>query len=282
MSARRLLAAVVCALATACQPSEPLVAPDVVARLGERELRYAAFESYLERNLGEPGGALASAALSRLFDQYLTEELLADLARERGLVGSAAPVGEAVEALLATGPDREPRRDEIESYFAAHRDEFERPARVHLRQILVDERLTAERARRELAAGAPFAQVLTRLTPPGGSPPGGDQGVLARDELPPTFADLVFRLEAGQVSEVVAADYGFHVFQVVETFPAESLPLAEAEPEIRGRLRQAAADRALSRLVAEARSRYTVLVYERNLPFNYRGAHPVARAHEDR
>ena len=148
---------------------------------------------------------------------------------------------------------------------------------MHLRQILVEDRLAAERARRELAAGAAFSQVVARLTPPGGAPAGADQGELARDELPPAFADLVFGLPEGGVSEVVPAEYGFHVFQVVTHRPATVPELAEARPEIEGRLRREAADAALARLSAEARSRYTVEVYERNLPFTYRGSFPVSR-----
>ena len=52
---------------------------------------------------------------------------------------------------------------QIAAYFAAHAAEFARPARVHLRQILVDDRLVAERARRELVAGLP----LRRRAPEG-------------------------------------------------------------------------------------------------------------------
>ncbi len=281
MSARWLLCAGALALA-ACRGGEPLVPPDVAARLGDREIRYAAFEAYLERNLGERGGALASATLSRLFDQFLTEELLAEMARERGLAARETPVAEAVEALLAGRGELEPKAEEVAAYFAAHRADFELPARVELRQILVEDRSVAERARRELAAGASFEDVMRRVTPAGGPAPGGEQGLLAKDELPPSFADLIFRLREGEVSEVVSAEYGFHVFQVVRKLPAKSLGLAEATAAIRSKLRQAAADRALAGLVEEARTRYTVAVQERNLPFNYRGTFPLARTHEDR
>ena len=153
---------------------------------------------------------------------------------------------------------------------------------LHLRQILVDDRLVAERARRELAAGLPFDAVLRKVSVPDAAPAGGDQGILARDELPPAFAELIFRLEVGKVSDVVAADYGFHLFQVVERWPAETPELAQVEPEIRQRLRQESADARLEALFADAQSRYTVVVYDRNLPFNYRGSFPISRPHEER
>ncbi len=267
--------------ASACRQEVPLPSPDLVARVGDRELKAAAFDAYLERNLGESGGGLASEVLSRLFDQFVREELLAMLARERRLIDEAVPASEAVERLLAVNPLPEPTSAEMAAYFAAHAAEFARPERVHLRQILVDDRLVAERARRELSAGLPFEAVLAKVTVPGSAPVGGDQGILARDELPPAFADLIFRLEVGKVSDVVAADYGFHLFQVVERWPAESPPAAEVAPEIRLRLREAAADARLQALFADAQSRYTVAVYDRNLPFNYRGSFPISRPHEE-
>ena len=274
--------ALVCLPAGGCRREIPLPGPDVVAKVGEQELRAAAFDAYLERNLGEPGGGLASEVLSRLFDQFVREEMLAMLARERGLMDRSMPAAEALEPLLAANPEPEPSAAEVGTYFAAHAAEFARPARVRLRQILVDDRLVAERARRELVAGLPFEAVLAKVTPPGSSPAGGDQGILARDELPPAFAELIFSLEVGKVSDVLTADYGFHLFQVVERWPAESPALAQVEPEIRKLLREASADARLQALFADAQSRYTVSVYDRNLPFNYRGSFPISRPHEER
>jgi hypothetical protein len=72
------------------------------------------------------------------------------------------------------------------------------------------------------------------------------------------------------------ADYGFHVFQVLARLPPQVVPLDEAAGEIRATLERRAADARLGALVEEARSRYNVEVYARNLPFNYQGAFPVA------
>lgn len=284
MSRRRAgVGAAIASLALAaagCRQEAALPSPDLVAKIGDRALRSAAFEAYLERNLGESGGGLASEVLSRLFDQFVREEMLAMLAREKGLIDETAPAADAVEPLLAANPVPEPTSSEIAAYFAAHAAELARPARVHLRQILVDDRLVAERARRELIGGLAFDAVLAKVSVPGSPPAGGDQGILARDELPPAFADLIFRLEVGKVSEVVAADYGFHLFEVVERWPAESPAAEEVAPEIRRRLRESAADARLKALFADAQSRYTVTVYDRNLPFNYRGSFPISRPHE--
>ena len=66
---------------------------------------------------------------------------------------------------------------------------------------------------------------------------GGVQGELARSDLPPSYADLIFALKPGEVSPVVPAEYGFHLFQVIEREPAEVVPLAAARGEILAKLR---------------------------------------------
>lgn len=266
-------------LAAACQRAVP-PPPDAVARIGDAEMRYAEFERYVAQNVGEAGGVLGSDVLSELFDQFLDERLLERLAADRGLVRASATSGQgrqAIDALLAKDLRQEPGDAEIARYYQEHRQDFARPERVRLRQILTADRKAAEEARRQIAAGTPFEEVARRLSRGPRADGGGVQGELARSDLPPSFADLIFALKPGEVSPVVPADYGFHLFQVTEREPAEVVPLAAARGEILGKLRQQRADQLLRALVQEARSHYNVKVYERNLPFAYQGSYSHAQ-----
>lgn len=269
-------------LAAACQRSAP-APPDVVARIEGEEIRYAQVRRYVERTAGDGESVLVSDVLSQLFDQYMDEELLLRLAADRGLIQrgpgtTAAARRRAIDALLADQasddePDDEPDEREVAAYYEAHRAEFTRPERVRVRQILTEDRATAERALRELAGGADFAGLARSLSSGPGAASGGYQGELSRADLPPAFADVIFSLRPGEVSRLIPADYGFHIFQVVARSPAGVIPLAEARPEIEERLRQERADRHLAELVEEARRRYNVEVHARNLPFEYRGSY---------
>jgi hypothetical protein len=276
------LAPAILLLLTACQRSAPPPAPDVVARIGETEVRYSQFESYLAKTVGDTGGVLGSDVLSELFDQFLDEKLLARLAVDRRLVaGGAAGSRRAIDALLEDGLRREPgpgEAAEVAGYYRAHQAEFARPERVRVRQILTEDRATAEKALKEIAAGAPFEEVARRLSRDPSAGSGGYQGELARADLPLAFAEVIFSLRPGEVSRLVPADYGFHIFQVAGREPAQVVPLEEARSEILGRLRQARADRLLRSLVEEARGRYNVAVYERNLPFGYEGSYKESHA----
>lgn len=264
----------VLAMATLLACNEPLAttAPDSVARFAGREVAYDRFEEYLEQNLGGVDSALPSEVLSQLLDQFLDELLLAQLATERGLATPETPSRRAVMALLSAENARvEPGPESISTYYREHQGDFSRPERVRLAQILVEDRATAEEVLEALASGEDFAAVAERLSQAPGVESGGDQGELARGDLPPAFVEPIFSLSPGQTTPIVEADYGFHIFRVLEKRPAEELPLAAVEEEIREILRRQAADQRLSQLTREARNRYTPKVYERNVPFNYLG-----------
>ena len=269
---RRCLVALPMLLALAgagCGGEEPAV-PDLAARIDDRALGYEEFETYLSENSVDPDFGWGSDVLSALFDQFLDEELLRQLAIDRGAASPESGRRRAVERLLEEAGDGIGEM-EIAAYYRRNRSLFERPERARVRQILLPDRAAVERARAELEAGTAFPELAERLSQvPLGAVGDGDSGV-ARDDLPPAFAEAIFALEPGEISQPVATDYGFHLFQVVERLPAGTVPLDSVAAEIRETLRRERAEGRLAELVGEARGRYNVRVFGRNLPFNYQG-----------
>lgn len=258
------------ALAAGCSPQGP-PPPDVVARLAHSDIPYGEFESYLKRNSFDLEVALASEVLSGLFDQFIEEELIRALALERGVADAEATSAVALAALVAEAGAARVDEAAVADYYASHRELFERPERVRLRQILVEDRARGQQALAALASGTPFAEVAAAFSQEPGASRGGDQGLLTREDLPPAFVETVFSLAPGEVSELVAAGYGFHLFEVTERLPAETVPLATAAPEIRALLTRDAAFELERELVRRAADRYNPQVFGRNLPFNYEG-----------
>ena len=242
--------------------------PDVVVRLGERDISYADFEEYLRVNSLDGEVGLASPVLSGLFDQFLFEELLLEAARDQGVTG--ADRRRIVDKLVDTRAAAAVGETEVEAYFAEHPEEFDLPERVSLRQILVDDRATAQAALARLRGGEAF-EAVARSVQAGDGPAGWVQTDLSRDAVPPLFADTIFALEENEVSEIVEADYGFFIFEVTSHKPSAQLTLDGAAASIRRKLKREAADQALVDLVSDASQRYNIAVFEQNLPFDYRG-----------
>ncbi len=254
----------------ACGGEQP-PAPDILAQIGDEPVAYTAFERYLAENSVDPDLGWGSDVLSGLLDQFLDEELLRRLAAARGVAAPGGGRRVAVQALLAGAAAEPVADDEVAAYYRRNRRQFELPERVRVRQLLLADADSLAAAQAELAAGAPFETLAERLSLVPVESIGGVGSALSRDDLPPTFADAIFELEPGEVSEPIATDYGFHLFEVVERLPAGPAELPAVAAEIRETLRRDRLDGALARLVEEARERYNVRLFERNLPFNYQG-----------
>ncbi len=270
-------------LLSACQRESMPIPSDVAVRIDGEAVAYPRFETYLRDNVDGKELPSDSPLLSRLFDQFLDEELLIRLAIERGLAI------ETPDPAQSSTPDVDPREaisfllrkiglqpatdEEIEAWYHAQAEQYQRPEGVRLRQILVDEEDKAEEALTALRRKEDFAAVAARFSQVPAAELGGTGGRLTREDLPPAFADEIFALEAGEISEIFNADYGYHIFQVVEHFPAETVPLEEVRTEIAASLQRRNIDELIASLIEEARGRYAVEIYHSNVPFDYRGSY---------
>lgn len=259
---RSASALLLAALAVAgCLHSPPR--PDAAARIGDLDLAYAEFESHLTAVAGSPAAELPQEALSELLDRWVEERLLRHLA-------AGTDGGLSVEALLATA--MEPVTEaHVAAHYRAHERDYALPERVDLEQILLADRASADEAAARLAAGAELGRLVATLAAPPAEAQGWRQRGVEEGDLPPELARVVFSLAAGETSDVIQADFGFLVFRVRERVPAGTLPLAAVAAEIRRDLEAGAREAARERLVADGLRRYDVTVFDRNLPFTYRG-----------
>ena len=251
-----------------CQESVPR--PDVIAEIEDERLVFEEFESFLARSAFDPDTVLDSSVLSALLDQMLDESLLRRLARTTLLVDTPISDPDPVELLLEHADLPPISEAAIASYYRLNIDRFERPERVYLRQILLADPVAASDIRQVWALGAAYEEIVDRLARVQGAYV-GQEGEFTQGELPLAFAEMLFSLESGSVTSVLATDYGYHVFQVVEHLPANIVELDLARDQIRRTLDDERMKNELYRLVETARERYNVRVFARNLPFNYEG-----------
>lgn len=164
-----------------------------------------------------------------------------------------------------------PTDQEVAAYYADHRDDrFTEPEQVRARHVLVkvapgadDEAKAGARKKAEallarVKAGEDFAALAKKSSDdPGSAPQGGDLGLFARGRMTPTFEDVAFTLEPGQVSEIVETPFGLHIIKVEEHKPGGPKPLDAVHDEIVKGL-EAERGLALARKQAEADRRAVV------------------------
>ncbi|MGW8313439.1 MAG: peptidylprolyl isomerase [Desulfuromonadales bacterium] len=123
--------------------------------------------------------------------------------------------------------------EEIAEYYKAHRDQFDRPAQVRARQIVVADEAQGKEVLGLLRQGKPFAEVAAQYSLSPDAQQGGDLGFFGRGEMPQEFDDIVFELPVNRLSDLVKSEYGYHIFLVEEKRKATRLSKQDAEQEIR-------------------------------------------------
>lgn len=151
-------------------------------------------------------------------------------------------------------------RARARAWFVRNREEFSSPAKVHARQIVVDNKADAEAILKEIKAGGDFAAIakVRSFSPDGAS--GGDLGYFSKGEMPPEFDKVVFRLKPGQVSGVVKTDYGYHVFKVEDARPAKKPSFEEAEDDVVKRLTAQEGEKAFAKWQEALKARTAIEV----------------------
>ncbi|MEE1656910.1 peptidylprolyl isomerase [Microvirga sp. CF3062] len=88
---------------------------------------------------------------------------------------------------------------------------------VRARHILVENEEDAKKAATRVKGGEDFAKVAGELSKdPGSKTDGGDLGFFTKDRMVEPFAEAAFKMEAGQISDPVKSQFGWHVIKVEE------------------------------------------------------------------
>ena len=216
---------------------------------------YSDFEAFVARNVAQDPNTLSDAVLSVLFEGFIDELCLLRLAEGGGQ--------DALE-LHSAAPPEPVSRAEAQAYFDSNPGRYDLPERVVLGQILLQDEETAYDIRERVVEGVPLDEVAEGVE---GAVFSGYQRDVTRADLPSAFEETIFSLEVPGLSPVMAADYGFHLFEVRERLPAERPSFEEALPQIERELGGADARDRSRNMVAAARVRYNVELQPRNLPF---------------
>ncbi len=127
----------------------------------------------------------------------------------------------------------------LRAYYEENLSMFTLPERAHFRQIMVENQEEAEAIVQELREGKDFSELAKLYSKDPTAQEGGERGVMPRERIHPRVAEILFSLNPGEFStQPLQLGAGFYLFQLVEKFPAQTLPFDAAREQITQQLRR--------------------------------------------
>jgi len=137
--------------------------------------------------------------------------------------------------------------DEVKQYYDAHLKDFVRPETVDLAEIFLD---TQGKSQQEIEAiqqkiedyrsrvikGEEFSEIAKRYSEGSTKDKGGNLGTFERGQLSKQLEDVVFKMDKGQITDVIQTKTGFEVLKVLDHYQAGQQPVEKVENEIMNRL----------------------------------------------
>ena len=163
---------------------------------------------------------------------------------------------------------------EISDFYNKNLDKFKKPESIHARHLLVsntpgdtdkikaEKKAKAEELRKQLAAGADFAELAKKNSDCPSKESGGDLGTFTRGQMVKPFEDAAFSQEKNAIGPVVETEFGFHIIQVLEHVSPQVAKLdGEMKKQIQAFLERQKQQGAFDALVKRLRAAANIVVY---------------------
>lgn len=169
----------------------------------------------------------------------------------------AETTGDDAKAWLASN------KPAVEAFYNEHINRYRQSKKVEARHILVKVKDGASDADKKTAKdkitaaaervkkGEDFATVAKEVSEDSSASQGGSLGQFGEGAMVKPFEEAAFKLEAGQVSDIVETKFGFHVIKVEAVVPATKKELAEVEIELAKQLSREAQQKTAAKKLAD-------------------------------
>ncbi len=159
----------------------------------------------------------------------------------------------AVQELIKTNVTDKIKIDDgdVKKFYDDNPDKFQASEEVKASHILIkfdpakadeakktDAKKKLEDVKKRLAKGEDFAKLAKEISEGPSNKNGGDLGFVRRGQMVKPFEDAVFALEAGEVSDIVETQFGYHLIKVFEKKPAKKIEFKEVKERLSNQLKQ--------------------------------------------
>ena len=251
-----------------------------------------------------PGQGEQDQLRSRLFDEFVQRQLVVREALKKNIVPTEDEIRKAIEdqhkQTSSESASNEPTLEgaerrtemlndlltlkyftsevlkdvdvapqEIETYYNQNRAQYQQQNGFYVREIRVPEEVEARRIR-QLATQKPNDfNVLAKENSKAPTAINGGLMYYETQQLPPVLEQAITPLKAGEISNVVKSNYGYHIFKLEKR--AEPLTLEQVKEDIKKELLRTKNQALIEQFNQRALSAAKLKIYRDRLGFNYIG-----------
>lgn len=219
-------------------------------------------------------GITSEAGAVEVLRSWVMEEILVQAAENTGL-DSDPEVAAAIEVarrqillevyISEIVSDIRPSQLEIENYVDEWLETYRKS--VHARHIIVTDENLANSLHARLIAGSDFPTLAEEYSIGPSGADGGDLGWMTRAQSGyMSFDEAAFRLDEGEISDVVETGAGFHIVKVIEVQLLSPVPTDEEIQQVVAiELTQVMQEEAMLARVDELEVTYTIEIFPERL-----------------
>jgi peptidyl-prolyl cis-trans isomerase C len=162
---------------------------------------------------------------------------------------------------------------EAKTFYDQNQNLMTKPENVVVSHILIrtetdDPKKMAqlEDIRKKIMSGENFEKMATNFSDCPSSRNNGSLGPVHKGQTVPKFEEVAFKLEVGEVSEVIQTKFGYHILKVTEKHPEKITSYDESKESIINFLKKPKRKEIFTTYMTSLRESADIKVYEENRP----------------
>jgi peptidyl-prolyl cis-trans isomerase C len=186
------------------------------------------------------------------YHRMLRQDISVNLMTAKKVADLPDPADADIEAMYKKHPEKMIRRGRVRASHILSKlsDGNEEKALLKIRDL--QEQVTAEN----------FAELAQQHSDCPSSTAGGDLGWFRKGDMVEQFEEVVFSMQVGEISDVVATQFGFHLIKLLEREEDTSLTLDESRPQIIGFIKEESSSKMLKEWVDELKERAEISFFD--------------------
>ena len=151
--------------------------------------------------------------------------------------------------------------EEIAQYYEEYESFFFQPEKRKISHILVEDKEEAELLLNQLNDGIiDFETTAKEKSICPSAEKNGDLGYISRGQMVPEFEEASFSLEAGNLSDIVETEFGYHIIKCYDIQEEKQLSLEEAEDNIKSIITSQKQNERIDELIAHLREEADIVI----------------------